>query len=89
MRWDCSGWNILLELSVSRDRQTQSGHHQGGRSGAHLEPPAHEQGHDPDDEPLGTPESARDRRARRRIKRKVAPSRTERVDHNMVGGGRG
>ena len=47
------------------------------RSGAHLEPPAQERGHDSDDKPLGASEGEGDRR-----ERKVAPSRTERVDHD-------
>ena len=83
------GQAARLELSVWRDRQAEGGHHLGMRSGAHLEPSAQERGHDSVDEPLGASESKRDRRAARRSKRKVAPSRAERVDHDLAGGERG
>ena len=59
------------------------------RSGAHLEPSAQQQGHDSDNAPLGALESERDRRARRRSKRKVAPSRAEGVGHGLANGERG
>ena len=64
-------------------------HHLGMRSGAHLESSAHKRGHDSDDEPLGASESKRDRRATRRSKRKVAPSRADGVDRGLAGGERG
>ena len=51
--------------------------------------PRTKRGHDSDDEPLGAFESERARRAARRSKRKVAPSRAERVDRDLAGGERG